>query len=226
MGKTSAVIHCNPVMRHQVELAEVLHDGLARHDIAAAITSDKMREADVHVVMGPHYALKPWRDHPRVLYVDRAYWGDPVCVSIHWLKDGEKHYTRRGHYRQHPQTKPYKRGERVLVLEDFNVLPEYEGPATVRPHPARRDPGRPLREDLDCHDIAVGCRTTALVDAAIHGLKVITADPYSPVWPITGSVNIVEREIWLQDLAWHNWSRTEIKNGEPFHAIGTDNDAG
>ena len=228
MGRKSAVIHCNPKLTHQVELSSQLLDGLARHDISASIRGSAAGDADIHVVMGPHFAYRQWQNHPNVLYIDRAYWKDPECVSIHWLRNGEKHYARLGKYRWHPYTKPFKRGERVLILEDYDKFPDVAIQAkqvTVRPHPSRKAPVNTLQEDLDNHDIAIGCRTTALVDACINGLKVITDDLYSPVKPISGSVNLVEREIWLQDLAWHNWSRSEIINGDFLDAIGRYNNA-
>lgn len=223
MGKERTVIHTNRSLAHQVKIAEALRDGFTIHGKEAEIEYNATTQADLHVVLGPWFALKPWRHHGNVLYIDRAYWGDPQCISIHWLRNGEKHFTQRNEYRRHPQTKPYKHGERTLILCDYLERPIYMEAiqATVRLHPAEVEPLRTLQQDLDAHDIAIGRRTTALVDAAINGLKVISDDIHSPVYQITGKVSYTARDEWLNNLAWHNWSLDEIENGVMWDALGT-----
>ena len=225
MGKASAVVHAHPGLKHQVIYGEALVKGLRRHGIQAEVVRNANAEADIHVMMGPWFAFKQWRYHPRALYLDRAYWGDPKCVSVHWLRHGEKVFTHLGRHRHHPDTKPYKSGDRVIVLADYDTTPDYDGPATVRQHPARHKEAETLKHALERHDVAIGGRTTALVDAALMGLKVITDDMHSPVWPISGQVNYVARALWLEDLAWHNWSLDEIENGAYIDALGGFDDA-
>jgi len=221
MGKASAIVHAHPGLKHQVKYGGALVKGLKRHGIRATVSGSPATEADIHVMMGPWFAYRQWRHHPMSLYLDRAYWGDPYCASVHWLKDGEKVFTRHNKHRMHPNTKPYKTGHRKIYLLDYDEKRGHQATdGDVRYHPAQSTPQRTLEEDLKTHDIAIGRRTTALVDAACMGLKVITDDPYSPVWPISEQVNYVAREIWLDNLAWHNWSLDEIENGDYIDALG------
>lgn len=218
MGQRRTVIHCNRGLAHQVKIAEALRSGFSRHGINAHISFQAETVADLHVMMGPWFAFKQWK-HTNALYIDRAYWGDPECVSVHWLNGGEKVFTTRCRNRQHPKMKPYKQGDQVLVLGDYGYLPNHVG--TVRKHPAEEKPKRSLADDLEAHDIAVGRRTTALVDAAIAGLMVKTDDPHSPVWAISGCRSIPKRDQWINNLAWHNWSLLEIAEGAMLNALGT-----
>jgi hypothetical protein len=204
-----------------------LSDGFARHGINAEIAYRADVEADLHISMGPWFAFERWR-HKNMLYIDRAYWGDPHHVSVHWMVNGEKLFTMHNPPREHPETKPYKAGDRKIYLADYgdkwgSFLPDEA--MTIRYHPSQSTPERTLVEDLANHDIAIGKRTTALVDAAIHGLTVHTKDPYSPVYRISGCTDEIERAQWLNDLAWHNWSLNEIKSGDMWHALGTTDES-
>lgn len=207
MGDGRTIIHCNRSLKHQVQLAHCLQSGMGGEISYCADTP-----ADLHVVMGPWFAFKQWR-HANTLYIDRAYWGDPDCVSIHWLKDGEKVRSTGNGYRSQPELQPLKKGDRSIVLCDYGMnggeLARLYG-AEIRNHPAE-GAGCALERALSCYDVAIGRRTTALVTAAIAGLSVYTDDEHSPVWPISGAAG--DRAQWLNDLAWHNWSQDEIQRG-------------
>ena len=219
MGERSTIIHINPCLDHQVRYGEALKKGFSRHGIKSEVSNKANTPGDIHVVMGPWFALNHWR-HSKTLYLDRAYWGDPKCVSVHWLEGGEKVFTNNPSYRKHPDTKPYKSGDRTIYLADYDdKAGSIKGYSSVRYHPARDIPKRSLAKDIQTHDVAVGRRTTALVDAAIAGLKVKTADVHSPIYPISGKVSYVLRDQWLINLAWHNWSLLEIENGEMWNAL-------
>ncbi|RLB67680.1 MAG: hypothetical protein DRH08_03010 [Deltaproteobacteria bacterium] len=217
MGAKRTIIHCNGSLKHQVEIAGCLQAGMGGEISYKADT-----DADLHVVLGPWFALKQWR-FANTLYIDRAYWGDPDCVSIHWLKDGEKVRSKNNGFRPHPKLKPLKTGKRTVILCDYGMngadLSEKYG-GDIKRHPAEGDT-QPLSAVLEQYSVAVGRRTTALVDAAIAGLTVHTDDPFSPVWPISGQRG--NRQQWLNDLAWHNWSKTEISSGEFLNGIGNSN---
>ena len=212
MGVRSTVIHCNRGLAHQVDMARCLRDGLSAKGMNAKVSYSADTSADIHVVMGPWFAFKQWR-LDNTLMIDRAYWGDPDCVSIHWLKDGEKVFLRDMPHRKHPKLKKPKEGSRRLYLCDFRQKPEGDYD-TVRYHPAEVKGQESLEDALRAHDIAMGRRSTALVDAAIHGLLVETSDPHSPVYGIT------DRRQWVRDLAWHNWSKAEISSGVFLDGIG------
>ena len=212
MGTQGTVIHCNRSLRHQQELARQLRRGFAAHGINAEISYKPDTKAGTHVVLGPHFALKQWQ-HSHTLMIDRAYWDDPDCVAIHWLEGGEKVFLKGMPKRAHPRLKKQKTGSKRLYLCDYRQAPEGEYD-TVRYHPAESKSQQSLEDALKAHDIAIGRRSTALVDAAIQGLRVETSDPHSPVY------GLVNRKQWITDLAWHNWSRREIESGEFLHGIG------
>lgn len=204
-------IHVNASLAHQKRLGEALAEGFKCHGLSPILTHSPHASGDWHVCIGPWFALDQWRgDH--TLYIDRAYWGDPECVSVHWLDGGEKRRSKGNKYRAHPELKPMKVGDRRVYLCDYNRPPEgfYH---TVRYHPSEKKSRYTLQECFDMHDIALGRRTTALVDAHINGLQVFTDDPHSPVY------GIESREQWIRDLAWHNWSHDEIARGEMWTFI-------
>lgn len=218
MGQGRTVIHCNKNLKHQVDIANALNAGYASHGVRAEISFSPNTPADVHVILGPWFALEQWRNDV-TLYIDRAYWGDPECISVHWLYDGEKVREKPRYVRPHPDLMPMKQGNRKIYLCDYgdkwgSILAD---DMTVRWHPSQSTPERTLREDLDAHEIAIGRRTTALVDAAIAGLLVQTDDPHSPVYALTQGVS---RDEWIRGLAWHNWSLKEIASGEMIDVLG------
>lgn len=212
MGARSTVIHINRHLGHQVKHGQVLQAGFRRHGIRAEVSFHADTPADVHVVSGPHFAYPRWR-HATTLMLDRAYWGDPECVSLHWLEDGEKVFLRDMPKRAHPRLKPLKAGDRSIYLCDYRERPDrvYD---TVRLHPAEEVPAESLEDALKAHQVAVGRRSTALVTAAIDGLRVEVLDQRSPAY-MPGT-----RKKWINDLAWHNWSLDEIASGAFIDGIG------
>lgn len=214
MGSRSTVIHINRHLAHQVAHGKALQRGFKAHGIRAEVSFHADTPGDVHVVSGPHFAYPRWRN-ANTLMIDRAYWGDPDCVAIHWLQDGEKVFLRGMPKRDHPRLKPLKAGDRTIYLCDYKERPErtYD---TVRLHPAEEMPPESLEDALKAHQVAVGRRSTALVTAAIEGLRVETDDQHSPVY------GIVSRKKWINDLAWHNWSMDEIASGAFLDGIGNN----
>jgi hypothetical protein len=198
-----------------VRIARHLRNGFDAKGIKSTISNDPKASADVHVVLGPWFALEHWR-HANTLMIDRAYWGDPDCIAIHWLRGGEKVFLRDMPPRDHPPLKRRKMGNKRIYLCDFRQKPEGEYDS-VRYHPAEVKNQGSLEDALNAHDIAIGKRSTALVDAAIHGLRVETNDPHSPVY------GLKNRRKWINDLAWHNWSMLEIASGEFIDGIGYNN---
>lgn len=106
-----------------------------------------------------------------------------------------------GEGRPGPVPAPAKLGTRSIFLAD------YEGPVepadTVRPHPARERPGEPLEAALARHDVAIGYDTTALVTAALMGLRTVCRS----------ETNIMARPDWLELLPWADWHGSEIASG-------------
>ncbi len=218
MGKRFA-IHASPGQPHQLDFARALQSGFAKHAQASSIDTTGEAAADVHVCLGPWFALKRWQYDPQVLYLDRCYWGDPASVvSLHWLENAEKCSTWNTAPRPVPQVKPYRQGpERAIYLCDYGEFPPPRF-AHFRRHPEDK-PGQPtLQQHLEGYTVAHGRRTTALVAAAIEGLQVVSVDRHSPVYPISGQTDRC-RITWLKGLAWHNWSRDEIASGAAWEYL-------
>lgn len=204
-----AVIHTNPSIHWQVKYSKALISGLESQGITARISHKQTDKADLTIVLGPHWCAE---HHSDCLYLDRAFWGDPEAVSIHWVVNHQKVYDwtpREG--RTYPEPKPMKSGDRTLVLCDYRK--DYQVNGTKRKHPTESRSNEPLNVALSAHDQAYGGRSTALVDAAINGLKVTTLEKNTPVDPISGQDN-PDRERWLKALSWHNWTFEEIKKGD------------
>lgn len=213
-----AVIHVNPSSEWQVRYAAALLAGLRACGNTPRITHNPVDADELTVVLGPHWALS-YHGHRRVVLIDRAYWGDPQSVSMHWAENGQKVFDwSRTEPRDHPPLSPLKTGSRTVVLCDYGRLYELGG-ATIRRHPADAPSCETLAECLARHEIAAGGRSTALVDAAIAGLRVVTNDKHSPVLPLSFQAE-PDRERWITALAWHNWNINEIEQGEPWRVMG------
>ena len=213
MGIVGPVIHANAGIGYQVKYAQALRAGFAAHGIQAEISTKADTPGTLHVVMGPHFAFERWKYH-NTLYIDRAYWGDPDSVSVHWLRGGEKlfEWCLNMPPRPTPELQPMRTGpDRLIYLCDYGKPPQRPYDA-FRRHPTETQDSTPLAKALEGFTCAAGQRTTALVDAAIMGLHVYTTDTASPVWAIGGPER-GPRDAWLKSLAWHNWHIEEIEQG-------------
>ena len=216
MGQERTVIHCNRNLKHQIDIAHALQSGFRIHGKPVSISDRNDTKADLHICLGPWFAYNQWRTH-NTLYIDRAYWGDPDHISVHWLVKGEKLFTLHNPERHHPELRPVKSGDGTIYLCDYGD--KGVSGIDVRRHPAEVKPSESLEETLNRYEIAIGKRTTALVDAAILGLRVKTDDPFSPVYRLSQGDS---REDWIRDLAWHNWSLKEIECGDMWNVLGRD----
>ena len=208
-------IHVNPSLAHQVDHGERWRKGFARHGIAATVTNDPSRAADIHVISGPWFAKKQWTGHPRVIGIDRAWCQpNPEYVSVGWLRaDGGYEY-RKGTGRQAPVKRATKSGERAVYLMDYNGAPlplrGYGGAIhEVRRHPSNVRPRDTLADSLNRNAIAVGYMTTALAVAALAGLRVVCLDPRS----------LMARPDWWELLPYADWTLDEIENGDVWEHL-------
>ena len=213
------VMHYNPALPHQVRHAEAF----AKVGIRVSPRIDL--EADVHVVSGPHYALGRWRYHPRVLWLDRALWGDPEYVSIGWLNpDGSRTFASGKTPRDRPATLDWKTREcSCLLLADYGQdvtelaaqARKRFGYVRIRRHP--QDEQHPLRLEtmIGLSDVCVGTSSTAMVDAVVMGVPTICLDPVSPLRPVTAHSMDAElyrgdREQWLHDMSYAQFNHDEF----------------
>ena len=230
MGASRAVIHCNPGLAHQINHAECFTAGFQRHGQACEISSRPDAEADIHVVLGPHYALKHWINHPRCIWLDRAYWGDPECVTVGWAAGGGRRFPLEDGHRPAPELQPWREGRNAIVLADYGdkgdsmvaLARPHVDRLELRRHPAEGGTGTLSGALRDFH-IAIGKRSTALVEAAICGLSIVCLDPTSAVLPVasTSIKDIVkpDRREWLRRLSWANWSADEIRTGDLWDSL-------
>jgi len=219
------LMHFNPHLDHQVKHAEAFK--------AAGIqtTPSPEGEADVHIVSGPYFALERWRDHPRVIWLNRAFYGDPEYVSIGWLEpDGNRTFACGDESREKPELLPWKTREcSALILADFeqNVdqlafdVRHRFGYARVRRHPAEGGlksgelPAVSLESQLMLHDVCIGHSSTALFEAVVLGVPVICTDPYNVVAEVsahgvTDELVRCDRQDWLHRVSWMQWNHDEF----------------
>jgi hypothetical protein len=225
------VIHTNFGLGNQMETARWLRDGFARHGIAAEITPEITKAADIHVVQGPWYALKHWQplsDKHRVLYLNRGFWGDArEDLSLGWLKpNGTRDFRSDGAVEANGyplQPRPRKaNGRCAIVFGDYGRDPtedierarrDYDS-VFFRPHPQQiiatsvMTLSGPLEDAWSLGDVALGHSSTVLVQARIEGLRVESSDPLHVVHAYPD-----DDERWLRELSWAMWHYTEIEAG-------------
>lgn len=219
------VIHTNLRYQHQVDCAESLRAGFKVHSLPAEITPDRDMNGGIHVVLGPHYALERWRNHPHVLWLDRCFYGDTNKVSsIGWL-DGAIRRFSKGRDRVLPDCKSWRSaGLKSLILADFgkdvsNIITEavkyYH--VKVRRHPADKEPDETLEQALETADIVIGQSGTSIVQALLAGVPGVCLDERHIAHPVTSHVigNEIrpDRTDWLHTIAHAQFSHEEYRNG-------------
>lgn len=228
------VIHCNAGMPHQVRQAEAWTAGLTEHHQRHICTTDPAREGDVHVVLGPNYALHHWRAHSRTVLLDRAHWGDPAYISLGWWnpvtgardfpagQDGSRWLA----HRPDPFIVPPDVAG-TLVFGDYGqahadllvLFAQLHRDCTYRSHP--HDPwpdcpvpqdNRPLEQILRTYADYYGWHTSALTAAALAGHKIHALSSHH----VCARLASQSFEAWCYDLAWSNWRETEIATGDAW----------
>lgn len=214
------LIHYNPHLPHQRDHARAFEAA------GFKATTDPKREADIHVISGPHYAMRHWIGHPRVLMIDRAWWGDPECVSIGWLQpDGTRRFASGTEPRPHPEPMPWKtRQQSAVVLADYgqdvsSIVSKAKSRfhyVRVRKHPAEQAPGETLHSALALSDVAIGTARTALFDAIMMGLPSVCLDPDNPLAGVCANdldseLVYPDRGPWLHDMSYRQFNLNEIE---------------
>ncbi len=224
------LIHYNPALQHQIDHAN------AFKACGFAATADPYRPAEIHVVSGPHYALDRWREHPNCLVIDRAWWGDPDCVSIGWLNsDGTRNFAQGSAPRPKPEYEPWKTREAsCLILADYGQdISELSYEASMRfvsiqsrLHPADSTQRHQITLDtmLRLHDVAIGNSGTAIFDAIMQGVPAICTDPLNECMPVCAPTMDSElfrgdRTEWLHDMSYKQFTLAEIADGTAWNLL-------
>ena len=196
-------------------------------------------EPEVCVVSGPHYASEAMLQTKRVLKIDRAWWNDPDCVSIGWLKrDGTRKFAHGSAPRPKPNLLDWKpvwdMGEiRCIVLADYGQdvsetvrrASERFVSVQVREHPADATVPRVVSLEADCQfaDVVVGHSSTALFTAIQNGTPVVCTDPQNEIMPVCSTFDQElyrgDTEEWLHDMSYKQWSLDEIASGEAWEHL-------
>lgn len=226
------LFHYNTGLAHQCEHARAFIKGCRE----VIVTDLPTGEADIHIISGPHFAYEQWKDHPRVLMIDRAWWDDPNSVSIGWLQpDGSRKFASGLHQRPHPVPEPWKVREcSCLVMADYGQnVSEVEHLAKMRftsvktrLHPADSTERHvtTLQTKLRLHDVAIGHAGTSVFDAVMQGVPTICTDPLNECMPVcapsTSSVLYRgSRTKWLREMSYKQFTLAEIKDGTAWELL-------
>ena len=233
------VIHYNPYISHQVDFAK------AFSNCGFKATTCRFEQADIHVIYGPHYCLHTWQYHPRVLYIDRAWWGHDQTkpgdgfASIGWLQpDGTRKFASGTADRPKPAMHSWKKqwtmGEiRCMVLADYGQdvsetvrkASERFPSVRTRVHPADSTDVRVVTLEMDVQfaDVVIGHSGTGIFEALKFGTPVICTDTDNPCMPVCSSMDEPlyrgDREAWLHDMSYKQWSLDEIASGEAWEHL-------
>lgn len=207
--------HTATSQSHQLEHFQWFRDGFKQLGINLRIL-DIYGDADYHIISGPNFAYQEWLGKPNVLMIDRALWHPEKSgkwqsmdwISIGWLQPDGTRIFAKGDGRSGPEVATRKIGNGTIYLKDYNDHREEEAD-TVRYHPAERNSTETLDQALDKHGIAIGYKTSALVTAALRGLKVICKDKR----------NIMSDPNWLEILPYTDWHYSEIQSGEALKCL-------
>lgn len=191
-------IHANPNLAYQLRWSDGLSAALKSHGFISEVTADPRKQSDIHVVLGPHYAKKYHLNNETIL-LDRCYYrGDPDHASLGWMLPCGGRRFKEGTGRKPPVIKDRKTGNKSIFLADYQG--EIGEADTIRLHPAQAKPTESLLSALNRHDIAIGHKTTALVEAALVGLSVTSSDPQ----------HILNQPNWLRLLPYADWAYGEL----------------
>jgi hypothetical protein len=225
------VIHYNPNLAHQID-----HANAFKACGFDAVPTAYGQPADVHVISGNWFAYNAWKHHPRVLMIDRAWWGDPDCVSIGWLQsDGSRKFAQGSAPRPKPDMEQWKKREdSCLIVADYGQdvsdiayrASRRFTTVNVRLHPADSTERRvvALEHAIRLHDVVIGHAGTAIFEAVIQGVPTICTDPLNECAPVCSSsvdepLFRGDREQWLHDMSYKQFTLAEIADGTAWNLL-------
>lgn len=158
-------------------------------------------------MLGPNYAKQKWINHDRVILLDRNYYlSSADHVSIGWMnKNGGRDFKLGTNKKE--LFKRESKGSKSIFLADYNGVSENAD--IIRLHPENYKYKTTLQEDIAKCNRAIGYDTTALIEAALSGLKITCK----------GKTSILLNDNWLELLPYANWSYNEIESGEVWEHL-------
>ncbi len=163
----------------------------------------------------------------------RSTWAPKYCPSDRWDMLGiELQPWRVGGY--DAVILGQKNGDYVLPKNYLDRLPEWVRSASVahdsarlRQHPIVQQytgPVKPLADDLAGAKCAITWNSTASVETVIAGIPTVCLDRYAITWPVTSHSIVAplyrgEREQWAYDLAYRQYTLSELRDGTAWEYI-------
>ena len=147
--------------------------------------------------------LKPWSRGSHVVLCGQVPWDGAVqhLEYMRWLQDAVdalRATSRRVVFRPHPKA-------RLNPIPGFDYSTE------------------PLQVDLQNAHCVIACNSNACVEAVIEGIPAISTDQGSMAWEVSSHsiddlerLQMPDREQWINDLAYSQWTIAEMKSGEAW----------
>lgn len=239
-------VHYNPRLKHHFGWTTALVEGIGKFGHTVIPTTDPSpNPGTINVVIGPHYCLKNHLNVPNTLFLDRCFFSDPtIHASIGWLRpDGSRNFKNEKSPpnrwdKSGMHLKLWKDGTAAVVFGDYTTDPERYRQTILevmqnydqvfyRPHP--QQPGwsppcpvidGPLPDVFKVARVAIGWRSSVLVDAVINGIPVVCLDSRNVVAPVASEhineIVFAARQNWAYNLAHSQWHVSEIANGDAW----------
>lgn len=152
---------------------------------------------------------KPWRIRSGPVLLCGQVEGDASLGSLnikHWASSVAEDLRSRGHlvvYRPHPN----------MIARGVMWHPPGTGFSCA-----------PLAEDLAMASAVVVHTSTTGVEAVLAGVPTVTTSPAAMAWPVASHTlldltHTPDRTQWMHDLAWTQWTSSEIESGEAWDAV-------
>lgn len=233
-------IHARTNIPWQMYYLDKLQAGFRAHGITASHTNSNVKEADLDVILGPHWPMA--LEQGEFLQVNRAFmgiseWspGSNHCVAIGWNgMNGRADFCipkslDKNRYKKFINIDTvwdyHKEGGVVICGQadagrapiDLNawhhVMREVIPHAEFRPHPTKGH----NEHDWKLSQLAITLNSTVAVDALLHGNAVVSMDEGNPLWawtPHCGTeLAYPDQEHIIQVLSHCQFHCTEVANG-------------
>ena len=170
--------------------------------------------------------LQPWRcvDDGYVLFCLQLPW-DAAVINTNYIKYVESTVeemlsktNRKIVIREHPLLRKKKDKRAVKLIRLVNKISKKDRVSISKT--------KKLTDDLEGAWCVVSCNSNSTVEAAIYGVPSFVSDIGSMSWDVSGHDLDIENPIrpernqWLYNLSYAQWTMDEISKGYPFKQLG------